>query len=42
MAVVGQKDDVVLTSFTTLSILQLIKDAQQRHGLRHGDYQRYR
>uniref|UniRef100_A0A0N5AZC2 Signal recognition particle subunit SRP68 n=1 Tax=Syphacia muris TaxID=451379 RepID=A0A0N5AZC2_9BILA len=42
MAVATQKDDVVLTSFATLSILQLIKDAQQRHGLRHGDYQRYR
>ncbi|VDO24697.1 unnamed protein product [Brugia timori] len=34
--------DVILTSFSTLSILQLIKDAQQKHGLRHGDYQRYR
>ncbi|CAH0564212.1 unnamed protein product [Brassicogethes aeneus] len=26
----------------TLEILKLIKDAQQQHGLRHGDYQRYR
>ncbi|XP_077526149.1 signal recognition particle 68 [Haemaphysalis longicornis] len=26
----------------TLEILQVIKDAQQKHGLRHGDYQRYR
>ncbi|KAM7288565.1 signal recognition particle subunit SRP68 [Ixodes scapularis] len=26
----------------TLEILQIIKDAQQKHGLRHGDYQRYR
>ncbi|KAK8773124.1 hypothetical protein V5799_012369 [Amblyomma americanum] len=26
----------------TLEILQMIKDAQQKHGLRHGDYQRYR
>ncbi|CAH1249687.1 SRP68 [Branchiostoma lanceolatum] len=26
----------------TLEILQTIKDAQQTHGLRHGDYQRYR
>eukprot|EP01135_Chromosphaera_perkinsii_P010268 Nk52_evm10s2085 gene=Nk52_evmTU10s2085 len=25
-----------------LEVLSLIKDAQQRHGLRHGDYQRYR
>ncbi|KAH6942089.1 hypothetical protein HPB50_000664 [Hyalomma asiaticum] len=23
-------------------VLQIIKDAQQKHGLRHGDYQRYR
>ncbi|KAJ8963661.1 hypothetical protein NQ314_005452 [Rhamnusium bicolor] len=26
----------------TVEILKLIKDAQQQHGLRHGDYQRYR
>ncbi|XP_023231585.1 signal recognition particle subunit SRP68-like [Centruroides sculpturatus] len=26
----------------TLEILHIIKDAQQQHGLRHGDYQRYR
>ncbi|KAJ8964865.1 hypothetical protein NQ317_006450 [Molorchus minor] len=26
----------------TIEILKLIKDAQQQHGLRHGDYQRYR
>lgn len=26
----------------TLELLPVIKDAQQRHGLRHGDYQRYR
>jgi len=26
----------------TLPILELIKEAQQQHGLRHGDYQRYR
>ncbi|XP_075216781.1 signal recognition particle 68 [Lycorma delicatula] len=26
----------------TLEILKIIKDAQQQHGLRHGDYQRYR
>ncbi len=32
--------EVVL--FSTLSILQLIKEAQQAHGLRHGDYLRYR
>lgn len=26
----------------TVEILKLIKEAQQQHGLRHGDYQRYR
>ena len=26
----------------TLIVLPLIKDAQNQHGLRHGDYQRYR
>uniref|UniRef100_A0A914CJ56 Signal recognition particle subunit SRP68 n=1 Tax=Acrobeloides nanus TaxID=290746 RepID=A0A914CJ56_9BILA len=31
-----------LTPFPTVSILRMIKDAQQKHGLRHGDYQRYR
>ncbi|GMS80752.1 hypothetical protein PENTCL1PPCAC_2927, partial [Pristionchus entomophagus] len=28
--------------FSTISILQLTKEAQQQHGLRHGDYGRYR
>lgn len=42
VAVERQNEDGVLESFPTLSILQLIKDAQQKHGLRHGDYQRYR
>jgi len=31
-----------LGPFQTVHVLQLIKDAQQQHGLRHGDYQRYR
>lgn len=26
----------------SIEILRLIKDAQKQHGLRHGDYQRYR
>ena len=26
----------------SLKVLSLIKDAQQKHGLRHSDYQRYR
>ncbi|XP_054262090.1 signal recognition particle subunit SRP68 [Macrosteles quadrilineatus] len=30
------------TAFITLEILKVIKDAQQQHGLRHSDYQRYR
>lgn len=38
----GHFDELTFASFTTLSILQLIKEAQQKHGLRHADYQRYR
>jgi len=26
----------------TLPLLKIIKETQQQHGLRHGDYQRYR
>lgn len=26
----------------SIEILRLIKDAQKQHGLRHGDFQRYR
>lgn len=26
----------------SVEILRLIRDAQKQHGLRHGDYQRYR
>lgn len=26
----------------SVEILRLIKDAQKQHGLRHGDFQRYR
>ena len=29
-------------SIYSLPLLKLIKEAQQQHGLRHGDYQRYR
>ena len=29
-------------SIYTVPLLKLIKEAQQQHGLRHGDYQRYR
>lgn len=30
------------TNIFSLEILQIIKEAQQQHGLRHGDFQRYR
>ncbi|KAF7989372.1 hypothetical protein HCN44_008046 [Aphidius gifuensis] len=30
------------TKIYSLEILKIIKEAQQQHGLRHGDYQRYR
>lgn len=26
----------------SIDILRLLRDAQKQHGLRHGDYQRYR
>uniref|UniRef100_A0A673JTM4 Signal recognition particle subunit SRP68 n=1 Tax=Sinocyclocheilus rhinocerous TaxID=307959 RepID=A0A673JTM4_9TELE len=32
----------ILTVKSLVIILQIIKDSQQQHGLRHGDYQRYR
>jgi hypothetical protein len=32
---------VVVNRFS-VNVLQLIKEAQSQHGLRHGDYQRYR
>ncbi|CAI5452002.1 unnamed protein product [Caenorhabditis angaria] len=38
MAEAGQE----LPQFPTVHILQVVKDAQQQHGLRHGDYARYR
>ncbi|XP_072932120.1 signal recognition particle subunit SRP68 [Epargyreus clarus] len=31
-----------LTNVLSLEIFRITKDAQQQHGLRHGDYQRYR
>uniref|UniRef100_A0A0N5C364 Signal recognition particle subunit SRP68 n=1 Tax=Strongyloides papillosus TaxID=174720 RepID=A0A0N5C364_STREA len=36
-----EKNDT-LPLFETFSILKSIKEAQQKHGLRHGDYNRYR
>ncbi|KAM3964420.1 signal recognition particle 68 [Aphomia sociella] len=38
----GDKEEVKSTTLLTLEIFRIIKDAQQQHGLRHGDYQRYR
>ncbi|GIY51758.1 signal recognition particle subunit SRP68 [Caerostris darwini] len=39
----NQQSDVEIHQKTfTLEILHIIKEAQQQHGLRHGDYQRYR
>ncbi|CAG4980185.1 signal recognition particle subunit SRP68 [Colias croceus] len=38
----GEKIDNKITSSLSLEIFRIIKDAQQQHGLRHGDYQRYR
>lgn len=32
---------VTYAPFETLRILKLVKDAQQKHGLRHGNYKRY-
>ncbi|XP_018568146.1 signal recognition particle subunit SRP68 [Anoplophora glabripennis] len=37
-----QKSDPEPMKQFSIEILKLIKDAQQQHGLRHGDYQRYR
>ncbi|CAB3397943.1 unnamed protein product [Caenorhabditis bovis] len=39
---VEMKDVSQDAPFPTLYILQVVKDAQQQHGLRHGDYARYR
>ncbi|CAG9773695.1 unnamed protein product [Ceutorhynchus assimilis] len=36
------KNEPIPLAPITLEILKLIKDAQQQHGLRHSDYQRYR
>ncbi|VVD04535.1 unnamed protein product [Leptidea sinapis] len=36
------KEENKILSPISLEIFRVIKDAQQQHGLRHGDYQRYR
>ncbi|CAH2106558.1 unnamed protein product [Euphydryas editha] len=36
------KQEIKIPNSLSLEIFRLIKDAQQQHGLRHGDYQRYR
>lgn len=38
----ADKENVSLSKTFTVEILQIIKEAQQQHGLRHGDFQRYR
>ncbi|XP_045214058.2 signal recognition particle subunit SRP68-like [Mercenaria mercenaria] len=35
-------DTIADTDIFTVEVLQIIKEAQQQHGLRHGDFQRYR
>ncbi|XP_067006030.1 signal recognition particle subunit SRP68 [Anabrus simplex] len=44
---IENSDEIVTTKVEnqpvfTVEILKIIKEAQQQHGLRHGDYQRYR
>ncbi|CAG9584487.1 unnamed protein product [Danaus chrysippus] len=38
----GSKEEIKSKNMISLEIFRVIKDAQQQHGLRHGDYQRYR
>ncbi|XP_026317810.1 signal recognition particle subunit SRP68 [Hyposmocoma kahamanoa] len=38
----ADKEEVKQPSLLTLEIFRITKDAQQQHGLRHADYQRYR
>ncbi|XP_061191309.1 signal recognition particle subunit SRP68-like [Saccostrea echinata] len=35
-------EDVLPEKTYTVEVLQLVKEAQQQHGMRHGDFQRYR
>ncbi|KAJ2945925.1 hypothetical protein O0L34_g4840 [Tuta absoluta] len=37
-----EKEEAKPPTLLSIEILRLTKDAQQQHGLRHGDYQRYR
>ncbi|CAF4900249.1 unnamed protein product [Pieris macdunnoughi] len=37
-----EKSEPKITNPLSLEIFRIIKDAQQQHGLRHGDFQRYR
>jgi hypothetical protein len=39
---VGDFGATVVVNRFSVNVLQLIKEAQSQHGLRHGDYQRYR
>ncbi|XP_049869055.1 signal recognition particle subunit SRP68 [Pectinophora gossypiella] len=38
----AEKDEAKPPTLLSLEIFRITKDAQQQHGLRHGDYQRYR
>ena len=33
---------LILILILFIEVLQIVKEAQQQHGLRHGDFQRYR
>lgn len=37
-----QKVEEIEVKLFSVDILRLIRDAQKQHGLRHGDFQRYR
>lgn len=37
-----QKAEEIEVKLFSVDILRLIRDAQKQHGLRHGDFQRYR
>lgn len=38
----AKKPDEIEVKLFSVDILRLIRDAQKQHGLRHGDFQRYR
>ena len=40
--VVGEEEEKEESKILNLKVLAVIREAQQKHGLRHADYQRYR